>query len=242
MPADDPAVAMYADKPRSKTAKVIAAMDTMIDRQVGQVLALLKELNIDDNTLVMFCSDHGAAARMDGELDSCGPLRGFKRSMYEGGLRTPMIARWPGRAKAGTVSTHQCYFGDMMATFADLAQATEYLPEQTDSVSLAATLTGNADAQPRHEYLYWEWPTYNWTKHEYKGMMQAVRADDWKLVRADNSKPWQLYNLASDIGEQHDLAGKHADVVARLDKMASQAHVDPRPQAEPKMPAGQRYR
>jgi arylsulfatase A-like enzyme len=242
MPADDPAVKLYADRAWSKKAKVIAAMDTMIDRQVGAILDLLKELHLDQQTIVFFCSDQGAAARMDGELNSCGPLRGFKRSMTEGGLRTPLIARWPGKIKPGTVSDHPCYFGDMMATFADLAGAQKYVPDDVDSISLVPTLLGQAKKQQQHAFLYWEWPRYNWNKGEYIGMMQALRQGNWKILRQDARKPWQLYDLSNDLGEKNNLAEKRPDLVKKLAKLAGSAHTDPRPQKEPAKPKGQRYR
>jgi len=112
IPESDPAWQMYKDKSWPRDAKVVAAMDTMIDRHVGELIDLLRELEIDERerTIVFFCSDNGAAKRFDGVLDSSGPLRGFKRSMYEGGIRVPLIARWPGKTKGGTVSEHACYF------------------------------------------------------------------------------------------------------------------------------------
>ncbi|MCP4640030.1 MAG: arylsulfatase, partial [bacterium] len=165
IPEDEPAWLKYKDKKGwGKNAKVAAAMDEMLDRHVGEVLDLLKELDIDDNTIVFFCSDNGASERFEGELDSCGPLRGRKRAMSEGGIRVPMIARWPGRVQAGSVSDLPWYFPDVMPTFAELAGADT--PDEIDGVSVAPTLLGQGDQQ-KHECLYWEWPSYNWRKKEY---------------------------------------------------------------------------
>ena len=123
-PRDDPAWKPYADKDWPDSAKVAAAMDTMIDRHVGEILKLLKELGLDERTIVFFCSDNGAAKRFDGIHNSCGTMKGFKRSLYEGGIRTPMIARWPGKIKPG-VSDLPWYFPDVMPTLAELASRYE---------------------------------------------------------------------------------------------------------------------
>ena len=242
MPSDDPAVKLYADKPWPKNAKIIAAMDTMIDRQVGELLALLKSLDLDEKTIVFFCSDHGAAVRMDGSLESCGPFRGFKRSMYEGGLRTPMIARWPGKIAPKSVSEHPCYFGDMLATFAQLAGAQQFVPKRTDSISIVPTLLGSRDGQKKHVYLYWEWPKYNWSKKEYTGLMQAVRKDNWKLLHHEADQPWELYDLGKDPGEKTNLAKSRPDLVRELAKYAEEAQTPPREQREPQAPKGKKYR
>lgn len=241
MPAEDPAVKLYKDKSWSTKAKVIASMDSMIDRHVGELLKLLKDLNIDDNTLVLFCSDHGAALRMDGELNSCGPFRGAKRSMTEGGLRTPLIARWPAKIKGGQVSDHVCYFGDFMRTFAYLAGVENNLPKNLDSISFAPTLTGQRKQQ-QHDYLYWEWPQYNWGQKKYVGLMQAVRKGNWKLLRHKVNQPWELYDLSKDAGEKNNLAKAHPKRVQTLVKLANEAHQEQRPQVEPTPPKGKRYR
>ena len=116
IPESDPAWQMYKDKPWPRNAKVAAAMDTMLDRHVGLLLTLLKKLNIDENTIVFFVSDNGAAQRFDGVLDSSGPIRGFKRSLYEGGIRVPMIVRWPGKIAPAKLSNLQCSFADVIPT------------------------------------------------------------------------------------------------------------------------------
>ncbi|MGB2865666.1 MAG: arylsulfatase, partial [Sedimentisphaerales bacterium] len=184
IPESDPTWQMYKDKSWPRDAKVAAAMDTMIDRHVGELLDLLKELKLDEQTIVFFCSDNGAAKRFDGVLDSSGPLRGFKRSLYEGGIRVPLIARWPGKTKAGTISEHACYFADVMPTLAELAGVLPHMPTDVDGLSIVPELTGRADEQKKHEFLYWEWQLYNWGKRKDvpNGLMQAVRMGNWKAV------------------------------------------------------------
>ena len=243
IPDTESAVALYKDRPWPATAKTIAAMDSMIDRQVGKVLDLLAELRIDDRTIVFFCSDNGAAKRLDGVLDSSGPLRGQKRDMYEGGIRTPMIVRWPGKIKAGTVSDLMWYFPDVMPTLADLAGASVHVPKDVDGISIVPTLLGKG-RQRTHECLYWEWPDYNWRKKAYNpaGLKQAVRHGQWKLVRHRQDKPWQLYDLSTDLAEKNDVAKDHPAVVSKLTAWIAKNRVAPRPQLEPAKPKGKRYR
>jgi arylsulfatase A-like enzyme len=185
-------------------------------------MAKLKELGLDQNTLVIFSSDNGA--HREGGPDyapeffqASGPLTGIKRDMTEGGIRVPFIARWPGRIKAGTVSSHVGYFGDMMATFAELAGGTP--PGALDSLSLVPTLLGRG-TQRKHDHLYWEF-------YE-SGVSQAVLIEGrWKAIRLRNaSAPIQLYDLAADIGEKTDLAAKNPAMVARAAELMRTAHVD----------------
>ena len=243
IPESDPAWQMYKDKPWPRDAKVVAAMDTMIDRNVGELLDLLKELKIDERTIVLFCSDNGAAKRFDGLLDSSGPLRGCKRSMYEGGIRVPMIVRWPGKIKAGTVSEHVCYFADVMPTLAELAGASRYVPTGVDGLSFVPTLTGRA-IQKKHPFLYWEWHLYNWGKRKNvpSGLMQAVRMGDWKAVRHQSNVPFELYDLSKDVAEKNNLAAERPDIVAKIEAYVQRDRVEPRAQIEPEKPEGKRYR
>ena len=243
IPESDPAWQMYKDKSWPRDAKVAAAMDTMIDRHVGELLDLLKELEIDKRTIVFFCSDNGAAKRFDGVLDSSGPLRGFKRSMYEGGIRVPLIARWPGKAKAGSVSEHLCYFADVMPTLVDLAGALPYMPADVDGLSIVPTLTGRAGEQKKHEFLYWEWQLYNWGKSKDvpNGLMQAVRMGKWKAVRHKSNIPFKLYDLSSDIGEKNNIAAGHPEIVAKIEAYIKRSRIEPREQIEPDKPEGKRF-
>ena len=243
IPESEPAWAMYKDKDWPKNAKVVAAMDTMLDRHVGELLGLLKGLGLDERTIVFFCSDNGAAQRFDGVLDSSGPLKEYKRSMYEGGIRVPLIARWPGKIKAGAISNLPCYFADMMPTFVELARSRKYMPGNIDGISIVPTLTGREKEQKKHAFLYWEWGRYNWAKrrNEPGGPAQAVRMGKFKAVRPKSSVPFELYDLSKDIGEQNNIAAEHPQIVARIDKWVKQNRVEPRPQIEPKKPKGKRF-
>ncbi|MCA9217286.1 MAG: sulfatase-like hydrolase/transferase, partial [Planctomycetales bacterium] len=222
-----PAYGIYADKDWSNQDKGQAAMITRMDSDVGRLLDLLKELDVDNNTVVMFSSDngpHNEGGHDPKRFDPNGPLRGMKRDLTEGGIRVPMIVRWPGMTPAGTTSSHVGYFGDFMATAAELCGATP--PENTDSISFVPTITGHADAQRPHGYLYWEF-------YE-QGGKQAVRAGTWKAIR----KPWmtgktELYNLCTDIGETHDLAADHPETVKLLEAMMAEAH-QPHPNWQPR--------
>ena len=196
-----------------------AAMITRMDRDIGRMLDRLKQLGIENNTLVLFTSDNGP--HMEGGNDPVrfnpsGPFRGMKRDMYEGGLRVPMIARWPGTIAPGRVSDYVGYSGDLMATVAELVKVP--MPEGTDSVSFAPTLRGETSLQRKHEYLYWEFYEL--------GSAQAVRAGKWKAIRKPMlSGPVELYDLSRDPGEKYDLARNHPDIVKELSEMMNEAHV-----------------
>lgn len=241
IPKTDPAWQAVEDKPWHRNTKVHAAFNMMIDRHVGELFDQLKELGIDENTIVFFCSDHGASNRFEGALNSCGPLSGQKRSMHEGGLRVPMIVRWPGHIPADRVSDLPNYFPDMMPTLAELAGASSHVPESIDGISLVPTLLDDGREQAKHDYLYWEWPSYSWEKRGYANLWQAVRHGDWKLLRHDKQKPWELYDLSDDIGEQNDLAAEHPEVVSELTEWIEANRVDMPPQIEPEYPKGKRF-
>ena len=214
IPEDEPAWALYKDKSwKDKSAKVVAAMDSMMDRQVGEILALLKELKIDDNTIVFFTSDNGAAKRFDGIHNSCGKMKGHKRSMNEGGIRVPMVVRWPGRIKPGQVSDLPWYFPDVMPTFAELAGVSKEVPKDTDGISIAATLLGKGK-QAKHEYLFWSSGSH------------AVRMGKWKGIGKGGKV--RLYDLSKDIGETNDLAAQHPDIAKKISGIMEKAWVAPR--------------
>ena len=246
MPETDPAAALYKDKKWPKKARVIAAMDNMIDRQVGELFALLEELDLDKKTIVFFCSDNGAEGRFEGVLDSSGPFQGFKRSMYEGGIRVPLIARWPGKIKSGRISGLPCYFPDVMPTLLDLIGMSRLLPSDVDGLSILPTLLGEASPAPQrlHGHLYWEWHQYDWGKGRFipGGLMQGVRRGNWKVVRHKSSEPWELYDLSEDLGETNDLASRYPDLVKEIAAWVEDERTDPRPQLEPEMPPGRNYR
>jgi arylsulfatase A-like enzyme len=218
VPSDEP----YSNESWPQAQKNHAAMITRLDRDFGRILDRLHELKLDENTIVFFSSDNGP--HKEGGADpqffkSSGPLRGYKRDLYEGGIRVPMIVRWPGHIKAGATSDLAWAFWDVLPTLAELAGAT--VPSDLDGISVVPALLGRDKSgrdQPRHEYLYWEF-------HE-RGFKQAVRAGDWKAIRFGYSGPVELYDLAHDAGEMKDIAEDHPDVVARLTAMMGEARTD----------------
>jgi arylsulfatase A-like enzyme len=218
VPSDEP----YSDRNWPPAQKNHAAMITRLDGDVGALMAKLKELGIDDNTIVFFSSDNGPHREGGGDpefFQSSGPLQGYKRSLHDGGIRVPMIARWPGRIAEGTTTSHVCAFWDVLPTLADLAGAKT--PEGVDGISFAPTLLENgkgASAQKQHDYLYWEF-------HE-TGFQQAVRSERWKAIRNSSDGPLQLYDLQTDLGERHDVAAQHPDVVARMTEYLDSARTD----------------
>ncbi len=210
----------YRAEPHPKAT--FAGMITYLDDTVGQVLAKLKDLGIDETTLVLFSSDNGAMSEGGWSRDhfnSSGPLRGGKRDLYEGGIRVPTIARWPGTIEPRTETDHVSAFWDFAPTACELVGAP--MPDVTDGISYAPTLLGNGD-QAQHEYLYWEF-------YE-QGGKQAVRWGKWKGIRLhvgrDPAGPLELYDLASDLGETKNVAADHPEIVARIEQFMKAAHVD----------------
>ena len=214
-----PDYGIYEDKDWKKQDKGQAAMITRMDSDIGRLNTLLKKLQIAENTIVMFTSDnghHNEGGHNPETFDPNGPLRGMKRDLYEGGIRVPLIAFWPGTAPRGIVSDHIGYFGDLMATSCELAGV--HTPEQVDSVSFAPMLTNRTDAQKQHQFLYWEF-------YE-QGSKQAVREGRWKAVRAPmHTGPIELYDLNRDLGEASNVAAEHPEVVKRMAGYMKQAHV-----------------
>ncbi|QDT08945.1 arylsulfatase [Planctomycetes bacterium K23_9] len=199
-----------------------AGMMTLVDQQVGEVLDVLEELGIADNTLVMLTSDNGPHKEGGHDpvfFDSNGPLQGFKRDLYEGGIRAPLLARWPGTIKPGTVSDHVSAHWDMLPTFCALAGVK--VPAKTDGISMVPTLMSDPQNQPAHQYLYWEF-------YE-RGGKRAVRFGDWKAVQLNLNKdpnaPIQLYHLPSDVAESNDVAAKHPKLVEKAKSFFKDAHV-----------------
>jgi arylsulfatase A-like enzyme len=203
------------DWPDQEKAK--AAMITRLDRDVGRLMALLKKLGIDDNTLVFFTSDNGPHREGGADpdfFDSNGPLRGIKRDLYEGGIRVPMIARWPKRIKAGAKSDQVWAHWDLLPTLAEVAGVKP--PTDIDGVSMFNALRGRR--QRDHEFLYWEF-------HE-RGFSQAARMGDWKAVRKSPDSPLELYDLKTDLGEQNDVAVKHSEVVKKIEEYLRTARTE----------------
>ncbi len=216
--AEVPDYGIYADKDWPDPDKGQAAMITRMDRDMGRLLDHLRDLGLAENTLVIFTSDNGPHMESGNDplrFNPSGPLRGMKRDLYEGGIRVPFIAWWPGTVAPGQVSGHIGYFGDLMATASDLAGVET--PADTDSISFLPTLLGEPDRQKEHEYLYWEFYEH--------GSAQAVRWGDWKGVR----KPMltgqlEIYNVARDPGEKYNLI-RRRDIANQIRKIMNQAHV-----------------
>jgi arylsulfatase A-like enzyme len=217
-----PSYGQYASRDWPDPDKGLAAMISRIDADVGALVSQVDTLGLSRDTLFLFTSDNGPqveGGNTRGFLASSGPFRGIKRDLYEGGIRVPFVARWPGCITPKRISSHVSYFGDLFATFADIVGRPG--PNGLDSVSMAPTLLGRP-GQQEHEYLYWEF---------YEGGgAQAVRFGTWKAVR----KPIftgtvELYDLASDPGEQRDLAEDNPRVVEQVRRLLELAHTpDPR--------------
>lgn len=190
-----------------------AAMVTRLDAYVGEVIAQLESQGIADNTLVIFTSDNGPHTEGGADPDFFNQdekLRGYKRALTEGGIGVPMIAKWPGKIQVGSVSNHISAFWDYMPTFAEIAE--QNLAVETDGISMLPTLLGNGE-QGQHDYLYWEF--YG----------RAVRKDNWKLIRkGGKTGTYELYDLATDLHEDNNLAAQYPEIVKELDKILEEAH------------------
>lgn len=252
IPADDPAWQQYRsdawmqDPDVSQDIKNYAAMVTMVDRNLGEVLDLLKELGLEQETIVFFTGDNGGQDRFKSKeypRGFFGPnvnprtgveFRGGKGNLYEGGLRIPFIVRWPGRIEPGRVSDLVCYQVDVMPTLAELVwdaaaangktEGESYkslMPADADGLSILPELTG-AEAtgreQPQHEFLYWEY-----------GSQVALRIGEWKAIRPKKNASWELYDLAHDISERTSVAEEHPEMLARMVQLAEQSHVPAEP-------------
>lgn len=207
----------YENRDFPEVEKAFAASVTRLDDHVGQVLAKLRELKLDENTLVIFTSDNGPHAEGGNDptfFKSSGGLRGIKRDLYEGGIRVPLIARWPGKVKAGTESSHASAFWDFLPTACEMAGIQLNTP--TDGISYLPTLLGKG-SQKQHPYMYWEF-------HE-QGRKQAVRQGNYKLIYLLKSNQLELYDIIRDPAEQQNIADRNSEVVTRLKAIMDQARV-----------------
>jgi arylsulfatase A-like enzyme len=185
-------------------------MITRLDRDVAKILQKLKQLGIDEDTLVIFTSDNGPHKEGGADpefFNSSGLLKGTKRDLYEGGIRVPFIARWPGKIAAGSVSDHPSAFWDFLPTAADIA-GVRTLPD-IDGISFLPTLLGQPENQKKHDFLYWEF-------HENETSEQAVRMGNFKAVRHSPQGRVELYDLTADIGEKSDISASHPEIVKKL--------------------------
>ena len=216
IPDDDPSLELYQDKDLTKDERLYAAMNTLLDTHIGEIVALLKELGIENNTLIFFSGDNGYGKTLGGNKspDSDLEFRGEKSNLYDGGIRVPFFANWPSKIPAGQTSDLLSYFPDIMPTIAEATGAK--VPTETDGISILPTLIGEeaaGRAQVQHDYLYWEHK--NW---------QALRQHEWTLIKSPNSKSWELYNLQSDPGQKDDLAAKMPERLNELVALAESAH------------------
>jgi arylsulfatase A len=197
-----------------------AAMVTQLDDYVGELTDMIRKLGLEKNTIIIFASDNGPHLEGGADpdyYDSNGPLKGYKRDLYEGGIRTPLLVKWPGIVKPASKSDHISAFWDIMPTLSEIAGAT--LTEPTDGISFLPELLGKEQIQ--HDYLYWEF-------HEQGGKV-ALRMGKWKAVKLDIEKvpcgKIQLFDLSADIGETNDIASSYPEVVAKIDSLMKASHV-----------------
>lgn len=232
IPANDPAWDLYANDPWiqdpnvSTETKNYAAMVSMVDFNLKQVLELLRELSLEENTIVFFTGDNGGQDRFKSKLHPRGyfgpnvnpqtgvEFRGGKGNLFEGGLRIPFIVRWPGKIKPGQVSDLLFNQVDVMPTLAELTGTRA--PRDADGLSILPTLLGEealGHQQQQHEFLYWEY-----------GSQTAVRMKNWKAIQTKSNTPWQLYDLSKDVSEANDVADQNADLLVSMQEFAKQSH------------------
>ncbi|MUH37002.1 hypothetical protein D9O36_14215 [Zobellia amurskyensis] len=221
-----PSNAPYSNLNLSEAMRNYAAMITRMDADIGKLLDLVKEAGIDENTIIIFSSDNGPTAYANKAFNSNGPLRGFKKDLYEGGIRIPLVARWPGKIEEGRVSDLISDFSDFLPSACEIAGIEP--PKNIDGISYLDELLGRE--QKKHDFLYWEFFKYNYgwktgdnpnTRNSFNA--QALRMGKWKAVRSNlKKKPdakLELYDLSTDVGETRNLASKHPDIVEKIEKL-----------------------
>ena len=217
-----PDYGIYRDKNWTNQNKGQAAMITRMDSDIGRILSKLNKYKISNNTLIIFTSDNGHHREGGNDpefFNANGPLRGMKRDLYEGGIRVPTIAYWPNRIKAGSTSDQPFYFGDLMATAAELAGTSS--PSALDSISFLPTLINNSKQQKKREFIYWEFL-------EKKGAQALVLGESgrWKALRKNSAiAPIEIYDLKNDIGEINNIANIHPEIVSKAEELFKTEHV-----------------
>jgi uncharacterized sulfatase len=208
-----PSYGVYADLDWPEPQKGHAAMITRMDGDVGKLLDLLKELEIDERTVVLFTSDNGPHREGGNQPDfndSNGPLRGIKRDLFEGGIRVPLIARWPGKIAPNTTTEHPSAFWDFLPTACQIAGIDP--PSDIDGISYLPAMLGKE--QPKHEYLYWEFKR-----------KRAVRFGPWKAIYR-HPETVELYHLENDLDESDDVSDNHPELVTKAKELMQKAHTD----------------
>ena len=217
-----PDYGIYRDKNWTNQNKGQAAMITRMDSDIGRILSKLNKYKISNNTLIIFSSDNGHHREGGNDpefFNANGPLRGMKRDLYEGGIRVPTIAYWPNRIKAGSTSDQPFYFGDLMATAAELAGTSS--PSALDSISFLPTFINNSKQQKKREFIYWEFL-------EKKGAQALVLGESgrWKALRKNSAiAPIEIYDLKNDIGEVNNIANIHPEIVSKAEELFKTEHV-----------------
>ena len=217
-----PDYGIYRDKNWTNQNKGQAAMITRMDSDIGRILSKLNKYKISNNTLIIFTSDNGHHREGGNDpefFNANGPLRGMKRDLYEGGIRVPTIAYWPNRIKAGSTSDQPFYFGDLMATAAELAGTSS--PSALDSISFLPTLINNSKQQKKREFIYWEFL-------EKKGAQALVLGESgrWKALRKNSAiAPIEIYDLKNDISEINNIANIHPEIVSKAEELFKTEHV-----------------
>ncbi|MBI3821149.1 MAG: arylsulfatase [Planctomycetes bacterium] len=209
-------------QPHDHPRAAYAAMVTRMDRTVGRILELLRDLGLEEDTIIIFSSDNGPTHDGAGGSDSvffqsAGVLRGFKGGLFEGGVRVPMIVYWPRRVRRGRTTDHISAFQDVLPTLCEITGAKT--PKNLDGISIVPTIVEKGE-QKKHEFLYWEFPGY--------GGQQAARMGDWKAIRQNMHKgnmTLQLFNLAKDVGETKDVARANPDIVERMERIMRDQHM-----------------
>jgi arylsulfatase A-like enzyme len=210
-----PSLEPYTGRDWPEEAKIFAAMVTRMDRSVGKILELLEQLNIDDNTLVFFTSDNGSPIGGGPLFNSNGVFQGKKGTLQEGGLRTPMIVRWPNKVPRDRVSETPWYFPDILPTLAELSGA--QLPQSIDGISILPSLLG----QPQdlsQRIMYWERPPGRF--------QQAARQGKWKALRPGRNQPLRLYDVVADPTESSNVAAEHPDLITKFEAYFSTARTE----------------
>ena len=212
-----PNAGIYGAENWPSDTKNYAAMITRMDEGIGLIMQGLKKYGIDEHTLVIFTSDNGPMiAEYTDYFDSNGPLRGWKRDLYEGGIRVPMVARWPGKIRPGSTSSHISAFWDFLPTACEVADINS---PPTDGISYLPELLGKT--QKKHDFLYWEFPGMGYSTAVRKGKWKAVRTN----LKSDHNAPLELFDLEVDLGEEHNVADANPVIVKDLSEIMRNSRI-----------------